>query len=256
MTHVVREETMLDQARVFLAAEVDIRRLALREEGGEAKGALEYLMVTAARDGGPYFRVDQALQLSLPPETHALLARTWLPIVREFTLPSGRYRAKLVVRDKTTGRLGTVVHDFDVPALKPFRLSTPVLSDVLETTASGSAGDRLAILARREFPRAGSLYCQVDVYRAVKEESSGLPRVSLGYEVRRSDGALLTREAPSLIVPTADGALSRMIGFPLARVPAGQYVMLLRAKDEYSGDVLEQREAFSVSADPPATAGP
>jgi hypothetical protein len=39
-------------------------------------------------------------------------------------------------------------------------------------------------------------------------------------------------------------------------VPAGQYVMTLRARDEYSGDVLEQREAFSVSAEPAATASP
>ena len=132
MTHFVREETTLDRARVFLAAEVDIRRLGFVEKDGQSQGALQYLMVAVQRDGGPFFRFDQTLELTLPPEAREELSRTWLPVVREFELPPGRYRAKMVVRDKATGRLGTVIHDFEVPDLKPFRVSTPVLSDMRE----------------------------------------------------------------------------------------------------------------------------
>ena len=252
MTHVVRDETSLDRARVFLAAEVDVHRLAFQEAEGQSKGSLEYLMVAVQRDTGQAFRFDQALELSLPPETRVQLSRTWLPIVREFELPTGRYRAKVVVRDKVSGRLGSLLHDFDVPDLKPFRVSTPVLSDVREAAPDGAPGERLAILARREFEVGESLYCQLDVYRAVKEETSGLPRVSMGYEVRRSDGALLTRDAPSLIIPTTGGALSRMVGFSLANVPPGDYELVIRVRDELSGDRLEQREPFRVAepADP------
>jgi VWFA-related protein len=248
MTHFVRDETSFDHARVFLAAEVDIRRLGLEEKDGQSKGALQYLMVAVERDTSRVFRLDQTLELSLPPDTRAQLSRTWLPVVREYELPTGRYRAKMVVRDKATGRIGTVVHDFEVPDLKPFRLSTPVLSDVREPSPDGAAGDRLAILARRDFAVGAPLFCQLDVYRAVREEISGLPRVSMGYEVRRTDGALLTRENPSLIVPTPQGSLSRMIGFSLTNVPPGDYVLTIRVRDELSGDRLEQREPFRVSA--------
>jgi hypothetical protein len=250
MTHFVREETStIDEARVFLAAEVDVGRLGLREENGEAKGALQYLIVALPRDGGASRRFDQTLNLSLPPDTRAQLARSWLPLVHEFALHSGRYRAKIVVRDKGSGRVGTVVHDFEVPDLKAFRLSTPVLSDVRESTAEGAPGERLGLIVRREFPQTSSLYCQVEVYRPVREETSGLPRVSMGFEARRSDGALLTREPPTRIIPSAEGTLSRMIGFPLRGVPPGDYVLTLRVKDELSGDTLEQREPFSVAAD-------
>ncbi|HXY39152.1 MAG TPA: VWA domain-containing protein [Vicinamibacteria bacterium] len=249
MTHVVREETTLDEAKVFLAAEVDVTHLALREENGESRGGLEYLMVTFGRDGGQLLRADQALELALPPETRAQLARSWLPIVREFSLHSGHYRAKVVVRDKASGRLGTVIHDFEVPDLKPFRVSTPVLSDVRETTAEGAPADRVAILARREFPQGDRLFCQVEVYRAIKDESSGLPKVSMGYEVRRSDGALLTREPPSVITSMPDGAVSRMIGFSLAGAPPGQYVLKLRVRDEFSGETVEKSEEFTVTAE-------
>jgi VWFA-related protein len=259
MTHFIRDEMALDRARVFLAAEVDIRRLGLQEKDGQSLGALQYLMVAVQRGGGEFFRVDQTLDLALPPDTRAELARTWLPIVREYELPSGRYRAKMVVRDKASGRVGTVIHDFDVPDLKPFRVSTPVLSDLREGAEGGGPGDRLAILARRDFFQGSSLFCQVDVYRAVKEEGSGMPRVSMSYEVRRSDGTLFTREAPSIIRPTPEGAVSRMIGFSLEDASPGEYELVLRFKDEFSGSRVESREPFRVLAaaapPPPATAG-
>jgi VWFA-related protein len=255
MTQIVREETTLDQARVFVAAEVDIRRLGFVEKDGQSHGALQYLLVTVQRESGQLSRFDQTLELTLPPETREGLSRTWLPIVREVDLGSGRYRAKIVVRDKVTGKMGTLLHDFEVPDLQPFRISTPVLSDVREGAEGGTPGDRLAILARRDFPPKGSLYCQVDVYRAVKEERSGMPRVSMSYDVRRSDGTVLTRDAASLIRPTPQGALSRMIGFSLENASPGDYELVLRFKDEFSGSRLESREPFRVTGPPAAPNG-
>jgi len=256
MTHYVRDETSLDRARVFLAAEVDVRRLGLQEKEGTSQGALQCLMVAVQRDGGPSFRFDQTLELALPPEVREQLSRSWLPVVHEFELPTGRYRSKMVVRDKASGRMGTVIHDFVVPDLKPFRVSTPVLSDVREVTEAGTPGDRLAILARRDFPQGGTLFCQFEVYRAVKEETSGMPRVSMGYEVRRSDGTLLTRDAPTLIRPAPDGALSRMIGLSLESATPGDYELVMRVKDEFSGKALELHEPFHVSSPPsPGPAG-
>ena len=40
---------------------------------------------------------------------------SWYTIVREFELPAGGYQAKLVVRDATSRRLGTVSLEFEVP---------------------------------------------------------------------------------------------------------------------------------------------
>jgi hypothetical protein len=65
--------------------------------------------------------------------------------------------------------------------------------------------------------------------------------------VRRSDGALYTQDAPSLINPTPAGALSRMIGFSLADAAPGDYEIVMRVKDELSGKSLELHEPFSVA---------
>ena len=255
MTHFVREETaLLGRAHVVVAAEVDIRDLAFREEGGLATGTLEYLMVAGNRDTGEFSRHDQKMELKLPPATRERIQRTWLPIVREFELATGRYQAKIVVRDKATGRIGTVAHEFEVPDLAQFRVTTPVLSDVRDDAEDGGAGNRLAILARRDFPQGASLFCQLEVYGAARLESSRLPRVSMGYQVRRSDGALYTQDAPSLINPTPAGALSRMIGFSLEDAAPGDYEIVMRVKDELSGEALELREPFSVTPPPGAPA--
>jgi len=149
--------------------------------------------------------------------------------------------------------MGTVVHEFEVPDLGQFRVTTPVLSDVREETEDGGTGDRLAVLARRDFAQGASLFCQLEVYGATRLEASGLPRVSMGYQVRRSDGALFTQDAPSIINPTSAGSLSRMIGFSLGDAIPGDYEIVMRVKDELSGKSLELHEPFSVTA-PPAPA--
>jgi hypothetical protein len=79
----------------------------------------------------------------------------------------------------------------------------------------------------------------------------------MAYEVRRSDGTLYTNEARSLILPTPEGALSRIIGFPLEVAPPGEYELVMSVKDELSGKTVALREPFTVVANataPPSTA--
>ena len=111
-------------------------------------------------------------------------------------------------------------------------------------------------MARREFVPDSELFCQFHVYGATKLASSGMPRVTMAYEVRRSgDGAILTLGARSLILPTDVGdALTD------DRLPAGVgHAGRLRArderpKDELSGKKVEMREPFSVVEGPAAAA--
>jgi len=249
MTHFVREETsVIDRAHVLVAVDVDIRNVGFKEEDGRSMGTLEFLLVAVNRETGQFFRQDQKVDLKLEPATRERITRTWLPIVREFELTTGRYQAKIVVRDKATGRIGTVAHEFAVPDLVSFRVTTPVLSDTREDTDDGGPGNRLAILARREFAQGSSLFCQFEVYGAARLESSRMPRVSMGYQVRRGDGTLYTQDAPSVINPTPAGLLSRMIGFSLEDAAPGDYEIVMRVKDELSGKSLELHEPFSVTA--------
>jgi VWFA-related protein len=249
MTSYVMDEALMGKASVMVATEVDLRDFAFEEQEGRLVDSAEFLMVVAHRETGEFFRYDQKIDMRLLPETRARMARTWLPIQRDFELAPGGYQAKIVVRDKNSGRVGTVVHRFEVPELGPFRVSTPVITDTLRK----QEGDNRPIptmLARRSFLSGEMLFCQFDVYGAAKDTKSGMPKVSAGYKLLRPDGTPFTEVAPSPIQPTSLGRLSRIVGSRLEGAAPGEYELVLEVKDEISGKKLELREPLVV--EPPA----
>jgi hypothetical protein len=248
MTSYVFDETILGKARALVAADVDVRNFAFEEKEGRFADAVDFLLVVAHRETGEYFRYDQKVELKLLPETREKLTKTWLPIVRDFELAPGGYQAKIVVRDKNNGKIGTVVHDFTVPELAPFRASSPILSDTLQPAPEGGPATRAQVLARRSFAPGATLYCQFEVYGADKDKTTGMPQVSAGYVVRRSDGSVLTKVDPTPIRPTSLGKLSRLVGTSLEGATPGDYELVLTLKDELAGKTIEVKEPFAVGA--------
>jgi hypothetical protein len=91
------------------------------------------------------------------------------------------------------------------------------------------------------------------VYGAQTDKKSGMPKVSAGYQIRRTDGTVLTGAPPTLITPTSIGKLSRMVGTGLAGATPGEYELVLSVKDELAGKSVEVREPFTlVAGHPPA----
>jgi VWFA-related protein len=247
MTHFVGDETMLGKARVEVVTEVDLRALDLEPTEGRYLGGFDFLLVAARRDTGESFRYDQKVEMKLLPATRDRLLRTWFPVRREFELPPGGYQAKIVVRDKRSGRVATVSHRFDVPDLGAFRVSTPVLADSRRPEGDG-AEEQVLPVARREFEQGEELSCRFEVYGAQKD-GSGMPRVDMGYAVRRADGSVLKGVAPAEIRPTSLGKLSRLFRFGLQTAEPGDYELVMIFYDHVSGKSLELKEPFAVRAE-------
>jgi hypothetical protein len=226
---------------------VDLRGFDLEEKDGRFQDTLEFLLVVAHRETGEFYRVDQSVVMDMLPETRDRVFQTWYPIVRDFELRQGDYQAKIVVRDKQSGRVGSVVHDFTVTGLQHFRVSTPVISDTLATERPvlGAPGARLAVLAHRQFQAGSSVYCQIDVFGAEKD-NSGMPQVLQSYQVRRADGSVFTAAAATEIRPTSLGELSRVSGFSLRGASPGDYELVMSVRDRLSGRHVELKEPFSV----------
>jgi hypothetical protein len=249
MTHHVFGEAAAGKARALISAEVDVRGLAFAEEGGRFVDTLECLLVVVHRDTGESQRQDQRLELKLPLEVRGSLERRWLLVSRELEPVPGGYRVKLVVRDKRSATLGSVSHEFDVPGLTTWRMSTPILSDALEPKKEG-APLRLVVPARRAFMPGATLYFQFEVYGAAPDPASGLPRVSSGFVLRSSEGAVVAQGPPAPIPPTPEGRLARIGVLPLESLRPGHYELVLALRDDVAGRTLEVREPFQV--EPPA----
>jgi len=250
MTHYVGSEQTLGKASVLIVTEVDIRALEFREEEGRHVARIEFLLVTAQRESGEFFRYDQAVNLRLRASTRERLTRLWFPITRDFELAPGDHMAKMIVREKATGALGSVVHDFEVPSFEGLRVSTPILSDTSLAAGEGPAPVPQA-LARREFPQGALLMCQFDVFGGEKDET-GMPRVAQGYRVLAPDGSVLMSKPPNVIQPSSLGELSRLFGFSLKTLTPGDYEMVMTVRDEIAGETLEVSEPFRVAPPVPA----
>jgi VWFA-related protein len=247
-TAYVFDETIMGRARVFVAGEVDVSGFEFDSKDGRLVGALELLVTAQHKETGEYFRYSQEVQMSLLPETREKLRRTWYPVSREFELPSGAYQARILVRDKRSGHLGSVAHSFEVPKLGAFRISSPILSDQVEPATDGSA-PKPVLLARRSFP-AGILYCQYTVFGAAQEGNPPRPRVTGSYQIVRPDGTVQKAAPMTPIQPTSLGAVMRFMGINLAGVAPGPYEIVLTVKDEATGTSVEDREPFTLG--PPA----
>jgi hypothetical protein len=174
-------------------------------------------------------------------------SKTWFPIAREAPLVPGAYQARIVVRDKNNGRLGSLTHDFQVPAPAGLRISTPILSDLLREDGP-LPGRAPQPIARRLFAPNGVLHVRFEVYGAAKD--GGRPNVTAGFSIRRADGRFLAAAPETPLVPGPDGALARTLGTPLEGVPEGRYELVVVVTDLAGGQVAEAREAFEVVAKP------
>ncbi len=251
MTSYVMGETLLGKASVLVAADVDVSEFAFEDKEGRLHDTLEYLMVVAHRESGEYFRYDQKVEMKLRPETRDRLAKSWYGIVKDFELAPGGYQAKIVVRDKNKMAVGTVVHEFEVPDLTQFRVSTPILSDVVQPADEETPNvPRPMLLARRTFGAGATLYASFEVHGAAKDKKTGMPVVSAGYVIRRREGGVVTQSPPTLITPTSLGKVSRLIGAPLQGGP-GEYELVMTLNDTIAGKTLEVREPFTVAAEAP-----
>lgn len=209
-------------------------------------------------DGSPVSRLDVVLEIRheqpragpVPSLQHLAIRvprgtpaeDAWLPFQRSFALPPGRCQAKLVVRDRGTGAIGTVVHQLEIPDAHQLRLSSPILSD----TPQGEGVAPPRIVARRSFAAGSILYCYFEVYPGPGTPTEG----GTAFEIVDSRGKVRRRGPLPLPVRRDGGALGRLLEIPLARIEPGDYELVLDLGGEVSGNHWAPREPFSVTRPP------
>jgi VWFA-related protein len=210
---------------VRLVAEVDASAVSQPEN-------LDALFQLAKQDD------SQALQATLTAPVTAA-GGTRIRLERQFEAPAGSYQARVVVRERGgPKRVGSVLQSVAVQPADAFRMTTPILTDVLLADKSPLAR------AERRFAKGATLYCLVQVMGA------GQP-VQAGVEVRAADGKTVFQvpEAPIAAVPA-----SRQWSIPLD-LDAGVYEVVISVKDDAKGRALQSRESFEVVATAAAAVG-
>ena len=231
--------------QVVLLAEADITPLKLEPDADTYSAALDSYIVVHGRDGGDIQSQETLLELKMPPPVFEHMRRSGVPVSREFSLAPGRYQARLLLRDRASGLLGSVRHEFEVPKAGQFRLSSPVLTDTFQEAAAGQPAARPVPIARRSFRAGSRLVCAFDVYGAALDPVRDGPRVSVGYRLHRA-GTEIAASPPRPIAPGTLGRVSAAIALTLPPEAAGEYELLLTVRDEVSTRTLEISEPLVV----------
>ena len=237
--------------RTLIAVEADMRSLA--NLGGEdrPRTVLSLSIAAAHRDSGRTQRINNRIEVEAGPSRAgasrpaAAWDEGWLALSREMDLLPGVTQARIVMRDEFLGRLGALTLRFVVPPAAGLRLSTPVITNRVSPAREGLPS-RPVLVAHREFPSGDRLFCQFEVFGAAPRSGSG-PQVEASYELRRRDGEVMQRSEPSIVSPSADGRLLRLLALPLDGITQGDYELVLRVEDKATGQTRERIEPLRIT---------
>jgi hypothetical protein len=239
----------------MLVVEADLRAFGFASAGGKLSDVLDLRVLTTELGTNATERYERTVEMSFPEGTR-FGPDSWHPLSQEFHLKPGRYQARVAVRDVSSGRIGSVTHDFVVPPLKGLRLTTPILTDAIEAPSFGSQSPpKPVLIARRAFPAGATLYYQFSVLGAGKD-AAGATRVVGSHQLIGPGGAVVKQLEPR---PVAGGGStpSRFASVGLGGLPAGDYDLVLKVTDQISGQSVERREPLAILPPPaaPASAG-
>jgi VWFA-related protein len=228
---------------VLLLAEADVEPLGLVPDQGRVRTTLETFVVVHRREGGEPQRQEKLLELDVPEAHWEQVRRSALPMSREFRLVPGVYQARLLVRERDTGRIGTVRHEFEVGPASGLRMSSPILTDVFTPGEAGRPA-RPVPTARRTFPPGARLGFAYEVYGATSDPQTARPRLAAGYLIRRH-GVPVTRSAAQPLHAAGMNSVSQVIVLQ-APAEAGDYELVLQVTDEPGGASMEVVEPFTI----------
>jgi VWFA-related protein len=234
------------EASVLLAVETDLRAFALKSSAANSSDVLDLKMLVTNPVTGEARRYERVVEMKLPGGVSDLETSAWYPLTQPFELAPGNYQARIAVRDRNTGRVGSVTHDFEVPARSGMTLSSLIITDTIEKPAEGLEGPPKPVLIVRRLLNAGAtLYYQFAVFDA-GQAVNGERRVKAGHVVRRADGTVVKELKPTPLSPGPTG-MSRFAGISLGGVPAGEYELVVTVTDEIRGQTVTVREPFAVA---------
>jgi hypothetical protein len=231
--------------RTLLVAEADPAPLRLQPRDGRYTATLDSYVLVHDRARGSLERNERVVEVNVPEAAWVELADRGIPLQREFDLAPGHYQATVLVSDRNTGAVGSVRHEFEVPQPRELRLTTPIVTDIVQPPAAPGAAPRPVPIASRRFTAGTRIAAAFEVIGAA-DGGRGGPAVAVGYALKRADGAIVASSPAQAIKPNASGQFGVTIGVTLPPAATGRHELVLSVRDENVGRVIEHVEPLEI----------
>ena len=212
--------------------------------------ALDVLGIVQDEQGRPVGRIRQTLKL--PPGSVGTLTSKQVLYQSSVTLPPGRFSIKVVVRENTSGLMGSFEAPVVVPELKqaPLKVSSVILStQVQPARESGNNplvrnGEQLVPNLTHVAGKDQKMFFYYEVYDPASTEAIADVRTSLAFY----RGKVKVFETPMVERTALDDAARKAAVFklevPAGSLPAGLYTCQINVIDAVAGKFAFPRLAF------------
>lgn len=232
------------RVRCLLTAGVDLRAVALKEEGRRRTARLVATFAVSADGSAEPVRVERTVDLDLVAGSRLLRDR-WLALQADTPLARGLHQVTLTVREGDSGRTGAAEVSLDVPPPGVLRVSGRSLSDVLFDDETGRP--RAAEHGGRVFSADTAVFLSFDVFGDVVETRTGRPLVTVNTALERPGE---DKPSPIQADPLRPGAggLRGVVRLDLKDARPGEYRIVGRLMNERGTRGIAFEEPFTVVA--------
>jgi len=173
-------------------------------------------------------------------------------------LRPGLYRLDVVMKDVTSGDVGTIATSLRVPRYEENQLasSTLILADRIEPVPSRSIGLGPFVLgASKVRPRVDEIFTTDDnlglylqVYNLKLDEATSKASASINYRITRGDKDILTHSETNAQLGQTGSQLTLEKLLPLASLEPGKYKVEISITDNLAQTSIAQKGEFTVKA--------
>lgn len=241
------------KADVVVAVHLDGRDLAPDPKARGVENTLELALMAIDGGGRIQAATGQAFDVRLDEQATAIMMRAGYRSISRLQVPPGRYQVRAAVRERRTGRQGSVFGYVEVPDFsKRIGISGVILTsprtNLVPTSIDRETHSRLPVMpaVRRTFPAGDRLSASFEVYNASK-------RRDLELTARLVDGSQneiyrTAARVDSGRVVHVDGTYLHEVQIPLGTA-SGQLFLVIEARKGGSGEPdLTRRIPLTVAA--------
>lgn len=197
----------------------------------------------------------ERLKFRLTEDTYTRGRRHGFSYQKALSLPPGRYRVDIAVKDDASQAIGLGEAAVVVPtAIRGLSMDGPILAERITRLSPAQAAQPFTIGSLDVAPRVGHRFATDETLNAVVhvrgfEQGAAGSRLTADYTILRGDQVVLRTD----VMPLDSGARESVIlgqGIPLARLEPGDYILQVKVIDHVAGTYAIARAEFQIVSRP------
>lgn len=244
-----------DRVIATFTVQADNKELAFKDSGGLQSATLNVFGRVTAVSGKRSGIFEDSVNATSTAEDLANMKDRKSVYQKAIALTPGTYKVDVVVRDVTSGNKGIRNLGFTVPRYDDKKLSTSslILASKLRSTTESDIGQSFVIGNAKVIPNLTGVFKKgqevgvyLQVYNAGIDQTTLRPAVDVEYILTKGGKEILRQKEDWSGLSDSGQRLTLARLLPTAAVPLGDYEIKVVTKDLVSGQIIENKDKFSV----------